>query len=100
MLFRSISRDTLFERLKANDIHARRYFYPLISSFSMYRHLPSAQPGKMPVAEDIAQRILCLPIYPDLTDEDQDRVMAVIRQYAMPAVVPAQAVCQSAGSGI
>ncbi len=95
-----ISRDDLYDALKAENIYSRRYFYPLISSFSMYRHLPSAQPGKMPVAEDIAQRILCLPIYPDLTEEDQDRVIAVIRQHAMPAVIPAQAVCQSAGSGI
>lgn len=95
-----ISRDDLYDALKAENIYSRRYFYPLISSFSMYRHLPSAQPGKMPVAEDIAQRILCLPIYPDLTEEDQDRVMAVIRQHAMPAIAAAQASCQSAGSGI
>lgn len=95
-----ISRDDLYDALKAENIYSRRYFYPLISSFSMYRHLPSAQPGKMPVAEDIAQRILCLPIYPDLTEEDQDRVMAVIRQHAMPAIAAAQAACQSAGSGI
>lgn len=77
-----VSRDALYDALKAENIYSRRYFYPLISSFSMYRHLPSAQPGRMPVAEDIAARILCLPIYPDLTHEDQDRVVTVLRQAA------------------
>lgn len=75
-----VSRDALYFLLKEENIHSRRYFYPLISSFSMYRHLPSAQPGKMPVAEDIAARILCLPIYPDMTEDDQNRVVAVLRK--------------------
>lgn len=78
----SISRDRLYDVLKEQNIYARRYFYPLISSFSMYRHLPSAEPENLPVANDISQKILCLPIYPDLAMADQDRVVAIIRQYA------------------
>lgn len=84
-----ISRDQLYDVLKEENIYSRRYFYPLISSFSMYRHLPSASPQNLPVAEGIAQKILCLPIYPDLTEQDQDRVVAMIRQYsASPANQP------------
>jgi dTDP-4-amino-4,6-dideoxygalactose transaminase len=63
----------------------------------MYRHLPSAQPGRMPVAEDIAARILCLPIYPDLTHEDQDRVVTVLRQAAHIRCVSDPAVVHSTG---
>ena len=37
-----ISRDELYQKLKDNGIHPRRYFYPLISDFPMYRGLPSA----------------------------------------------------------
>ncbi|MFW0765576.1 DegT/DnrJ/EryC1/StrS family aminotransferase [Trabulsiella odontotermitis] len=75
-----VSRDWLYDALKAQNIYSRRYFYPLISSFSMYRHLPSASPESLPIASDIAEKILCLPIYPDLTLEDQARVVNIIRQ--------------------
>ena len=78
-----ISRDELYEKLKEQNIYSRRYFYPLISSFSMYRHLPSASSEKLPVAESISQKILCLPIFPDLTNEDQDRIVALIRHYGL-----------------
>ena len=74
-----ISRDALYDRMRSHGIYARRYFYPLISDFPMYRNLPSAQPGNLPVAAAAAQQILCLPIYPDLDSSDQQRVIDVIR---------------------
>lgn len=77
-----LDRDSLYEALKEQDIYSRRYFYPLISSFSMYRHLPSASPENLPVAGDISSKVLCLPIFPDLTDEDLARVVAVIREHS------------------
>ncbi len=61
-----ISRDELYQRLKDNGIHPRRYFYPLISDFPMYRGLHSAHRENLPVATAAAQQVLCLPIYPDL----------------------------------
>ena len=61
-----ISRDELNRKLKEIDINPRRYFYPLISDFPMYRGLPSAHRENLPVATALAQQILCLPIYPDL----------------------------------
>ena len=61
-----ISRDELNQRLKETGIHPRRYFYPLISEFPMYRGLPSAHRDNLPVASAAAQQVLCLPIYPDL----------------------------------
>jgi dTDP-4-amino-4,6-dideoxygalactose transaminase len=73
------SRDALYARLRENDIYARRYFYPLISDFPMYRSMPSANPSHLPVASDIARKVLCLPIYPALSDADQGRVIDVIR---------------------
>jgi len=74
-----ISRDDLYELLKRNGIYSRRYFYPLLSSLPMYRDLPSAAPDNLPVATRAAQQILCLPIYHDLGDGDQDRVIDLIR---------------------
>lgn len=61
-----ISRDELNQKLKDNGIHPRRYFYPLISDFPMYRGLPSAHRENLPIATASAQQVLCLPIYPDL----------------------------------
>ena len=61
-----ISRDELNQRLRENGIFPRRYFYPLISEFPMYRGLPSAHRDNLPVASAAALQILCLPIYPDL----------------------------------
>jgi len=61
-----LTRDELYQFLKDNNIHPRRYFYPLISEFSMYRSLPSAGTANLPVATEAAKQVLCLPIYPDL----------------------------------
>ncbi|WP_300319044.1 DegT/DnrJ/EryC1/StrS family aminotransferase [Accumulibacter sp.] len=61
-----ITRDELYQRLKDSGIHPRRYFYPLISDFPMYRGLPSAHRDHLPVATAAAHDVLCLPIYPDL----------------------------------
>jgi|SRR5450830_14955 len=61
-----LGRDGLYDMLKTHEIHARRYFYPLISEFSMYRGLVSADQYNLPVADVASKQILCLPIYPEL----------------------------------
>jgi dTDP-4-amino-4,6-dideoxygalactose transaminase len=76
-----LSRDALYQKLKDHGINGRRYFYPLISEFPMYRGLPSSAPGNLPVASDAAQRVLCLPIYPALTTADQQRTIDVIARH-------------------
>jgi dTDP-4-amino-4,6-dideoxygalactose transaminase len=75
-----LGREGLYLRLRESDIHARRYFYPLISDFPMYRSLPSAAADALPVARRVAEEILCLPIYPDMSEADCARVVAVIRE--------------------
>ena len=57
----------------------RRYFYPLLSDFSMYNNLPSAKPENLAVASISASRVLCLPIYPDLSIKDQQRIIACVK---------------------
>ncbi|MDF3822162.1 dTDP-4-amino-4,6-dideoxy-D-glucose aminotransferase VioA [Leptospira sp. 96542] len=75
-----IARDALYEKLRTENIYTRRYFYPLISDFPMYRGLQSAQPDRLPIASKASAQVLCLPIYPALTIEDQDRVIDLIRK--------------------
>ena len=74
-----VSRDALYQTLKNHNVHPRRYFYPLISDFPMYRGMPSARRDNLPVATDMAERILCLPIYPSLEDGSVERIAALIR---------------------
>ena len=73
-----MSRDELYAKLKENNILGRRYFYPLISNFPVYRGLESARKENLPVANKLAEQVLCLPMYADLTDEDVDRVLQVV----------------------
>lgn len=75
-----LSRDDLYQKLKENGIHGRRYFYPLITEFPMYRDLLSATPSNLPVATDAAQRVLCLPIYPALDTTAQSRVIEILQK--------------------
>jgi dTDP-4-amino-4,6-dideoxygalactose transaminase len=63
-----LSRDELYAKLREQDIYARRYFYPLISEFPMYRALPSAETANVTQASKISSQVICLPIYPGLPD--------------------------------
>lgn len=74
------SRDKLFNELRQHNIFARRYFYPLISNFHMYK---SAADGKerFPVAADIASRVLCLPIFPEIDEATQTLISDVIARH-------------------
>ncbi|MQA38006.1 DegT/DnrJ/EryC1/StrS family aminotransferase [Rugamonas aquatica] len=77
-----MSRDALYTALQTENIMTRRYFYPLISDFPMYRGLPSARIDNLPVARRVADRVLCLPIYPDLPLDDVDRICGIMRSWA------------------
>ena len=73
-----ISRDNLYNRFRDHEIYARRYFYPLISQFPMYRGLPSADKANLPNASEAAEGVLCLPIYPGLSDSSVDKIVKMI----------------------
>ena len=75
-----LSRDALYQTLKNSGINGRRYFYPLISDFHMYRGLPSASSARLPNARKAADQVLCLPIYPTLMDEEIDQIIEAIKK--------------------
>ncbi|VEI18118.1 UDP-4-amino-4-deoxy-L-arabinose--oxoglutarate aminotransferase [Serratia plymuthica] len=74
-----MNREELYLFLKENNVFSRRYFFPLISEFSMYRGMKSSAPENLPVANNVARRVLCLPIYPGLSNEDQVRIISLIK---------------------
>jgi dTDP-4-amino-4,6-dideoxygalactose transaminase len=73
-----LSRDELYQKLRDNGVHARRYFYPIVSDFPMYRGMPSAAHSNLPVAKRMAEKVICLPIYPDLSNEQINFVVQII----------------------
>lgn len=74
-----VSRDELYLELKRNDILSRRYFYPLISNMPMYRGIESAAVENLPLSNSISDKVLCLPIFNELSKEDFSRIINIIR---------------------
>ncbi|MEW6706711.1 MAG: DegT/DnrJ/EryC1/StrS family aminotransferase [Pseudomonadota bacterium] len=82
-----LGRDGLYQLLRDHGVHGRRYFYPLISDFPMYRGLPSADPERLPHARRAASQVICLPMYPSLADEQVQRIATLIRGAATARTV-------------
>ncbi|BCJ94686.1 aminotransferase [Anaerocolumna cellulosilytica] len=73
----SCTRDEIYQKLRVNGVYSRKYFYPLTSQFECYKGVTDT--GDTPVAEYIAQRILTLPIYPELEFDQIDRICEIIK---------------------
>ena len=74
------SRDEVYNEFKMSDVFTRRYFYPLISNFSPYKELASSKRDNLPIANKIAEQVLCLPIYPDLEDDNIKLIVDIIKK--------------------
>ena len=75
-----LSRDELYYRMKEQNVLSRRYFYPLISEFSTYRGLESANPANLPNAHKMANSVLCLPMHHNLSDDDLERTIEFFKK--------------------
>lgn len=73
-----VSRDLIYENLKKHNIYSRKYFYPLISNFPMYKVFPTSAEENLPIATRVSSEVLCLPIYPDLMLEEQMKIINLI----------------------
>ena len=74
-----MTRDALYFKMREQGVWGRRYFYPLISTFSPYRELPSSRPENLPNAHRLADSVICLPMHASLSDEETDRVIHSVR---------------------
>ena len=75
-----MTRDELYFKMKENGVLGRRYFYPLISTFSTYRGLPSATRENLPQAHKMADSVICLPMHHVLSEEDIALAIAQIKK--------------------
>ena len=73
-----MTRDELYFKMKGENVLGRRYFYPLISEFTTYRGLESANPENLPNAHKMADSVICLPMHHELNEEDVERILATI----------------------
>lgn len=73
-----MTRDELYFKMKEQNVLGRRYFYPLISEFSTYRGLPSANPENLPNAHKMANSVICLPMHHELGNEDINKIINII----------------------
>lgn len=76
-----ITRDQIYEKLKEYNIYTRRYFYPLISQFPTYRGLESASEKNLPIALKTSEKVLCLPVYSNLTFDETKRIANLIKGF-------------------
>ena len=71
-----LSRDELYDVLKSHNIYARKYFYPATNELDCYKD----DANKTPVAADVSRRILTLPMYADLEEENIKRICNIIKE--------------------
>jgi len=75
-----MTRDELYFKMKDVNVLGRRYFYPLISEFSTYRGLESADPMNLPNAHKMADSVICLPMHHELTEDNIERTLAFFKK--------------------
>ena len=74
-----ISRDSIYEQLKLKNIYAKRYFYPLISTFKPYNTYKSSSEKNLQVAHKLSNQVLCLPLYADLSDNQVEYIISMLK---------------------
>lgn len=74
----NISRDELYLELKKYNINSRKYFYPLCSDYDCYKELDSSSIENLPVANNLKNKVLCLPFYGDITKKVVETICEVI----------------------
>ena len=75
-----MTRDELYFKLKEHNVFGRRYFYPLISTFSTYRGLDSANPDNLPIATQMSNNVICLPMHHALSENEVEYILQIIKK--------------------
>ena len=75
-----MTRDELYFKMKEHNVFGRRYFYPLISTFSTYRGLDSANPDNLPVATQMSNNVICLPMHHALSENEVEYILQIIKK--------------------
>ena len=88
-----MNRSEFIEELRARNIGSSVHFIPL-HRHPFYRKRYGYRPEQFPVAEEIYQGLLSLPLYPKMTDQDADDVVAAVREIVEAYRIPAAQFCK------
>ena len=75
-----LSRDDLYEALKAEGIQTKKYFYPAVHQQTAYSQYRAAFEGRLPVTERAAQQGLALPLYSHMDESAIEYVCQKIKE--------------------
>jgi dTDP-4-amino-4,6-dideoxygalactose transaminase len=75
------SRDHVYEKFKEYNVFTRKYFYPLCSDYTCYKHLPSSVRANLPVAQDVVQEVLVMPLYGGLSLDDVEKICSILKSF-------------------
>jgi dTDP-4-amino-4,6-dideoxygalactose transaminase len=75
------SRDYVYDKFKEYNVFTRKYFYPLCSDYTCYKHLPSSSLSNLPVANKVVKEVLCLPLYGGLSVDDIERICKILKSF-------------------
>ena len=75
-----MTRDELYFKMKEHNVFGRRYFYPLISTFSTYRGLDSANPDNLPIATQMSNNVICLTMHHALSENEVEYILQIIKK--------------------
>jgi dTDP-4-amino-4,6-dideoxygalactose transaminase len=76
-----VSRDYVHREFKKYNVFTRKYFYPSCSDYSCYKHLPSSNPANLRVARKVAQEVLSLPFYGELSIDDVEKICSILKSF-------------------
>lgn len=75
------TRDYVYEEFKKYNVFTRKYFYPLCSEYSCYKHLPSSSKENLPVANEIVNEVLSMPYYGALSVQDVEKICLILKSF-------------------
>jgi dTDP-4-amino-4,6-dideoxygalactose transaminase len=75
------SRDYVYSNFKEYNVFTRKYFYPLCSDYTCYKHLPSSAPSNLSVAHKVVNEVLSMPFYGGLSVDDVDAICKILRSF-------------------
>lgn len=75
----SLNRNELYEKFKTQNILTRKYFYPICSDYEPYKYFKSSRVLNLPVANEIKEKVLCLPFYGDLELKEIEKIISILK---------------------
>lgn len=78
-----MTRDKVYQEFKKYNVFTRKYFYPICSDYEPYKNLESSSKFNLPIANDLKNKILCLPYHGNLDDEIVIQICDILKTFCI-----------------